>query len=98
MKGSRLPDKMLSGMVVGFVLPVLVFLIVYLVSYGDRSFAEYIGRIENRNVVTHFISLCVFPNVFAFLLFNRLDKEQSARGVLGITIIWALAVFLIKMV
>jgi len=97
MKNLKLPDKMLTGFVIGFVFPLLVFMIVFLVSSGERTLSEYLGTIQTRDVITHFISLCVFPNVFAFLLFNRFDRYQSARGVLGMTIIWALLVFLIKM-
>ena len=97
MRKLRLKDSMTSGFLAGLILPVVVFLIVFLVSSGERTFGQYLARIEDRDVITHFMSLCVFPNVFAFLLFNRFDRFRSARGVLGMTIIWALAVFLIKM-
>jgi hypothetical protein len=89
---------MLTGFLVGFILPLVVFFAVYLFTSGERTFADYVSRIHSRDVVTHFISLCVFPNVFAFLLFNRLDKYKCSMGVLGMTIIWALFVFLLKMI
>jgi len=38
----------------------------------------------------------VFPNIFLFLLFIRFDMLKSARGVLGITIFWAVLVFAVK--
>ena len=98
MNKSERFNSMQAGMLTGLILPVLVFVIVYLVLNNELSLAAYFKRIINRDVISHFISLCVFPNVFAFLIFNRLDKLYSSRGVLGITIIWALAVFLIKMI
>ena len=98
MKRINIPDRLSTGFISGFILPLLVFFSVYLFTSGERSFADFVSRIHDRDVVSHFISLCVFPNVFAFLLFNRLDKDKSAKGVLGMTIIWALSVFLIKMI
>jgi len=98
MKRINILDSMPTGFLVGFLLPLIIFIVVYFVTSGDRSFSDYISMIQRRNVVTHFISLSVFPNVFAFLLFYRFDREQSAKGVLGITIIWALTVFLLKMI
>lgn len=90
-------NRMSTGMLTGLVLPLLVFFIVFLFLKNDQNLPDYVNRIVKRDVISSFISMCVFPNVFAFLLFNRFDKVYSARGVLGITIIWAIAVFMIKM-
>jgi hypothetical protein len=38
----------------------------------------------------------VFPNIIIFLIFNRLDMLRAARGVLAVTIIWAVIVFGVK--
>ena len=43
------------------------------------------------------MSVSVFSNIIIFLLFNRLDMLRASRGVLGITIVWAFAVFAIKL-
>lgn len=97
MKSKRpFSDRMSTGLITGFVFPAIVFIVVWLFAGKGASLAEWSGQIADKDVITHFISLCVFPNVFAFLLFNRFDKLYSARGVLGMTIIWALAVFIIK--
>ena len=95
---SNFIDRISTGFIFGLVLPVLIFFIVFLVTSGDMGLNDYFDKIIRRDVVTHFISLCVFPNVFIFLLFNRFDKLRSAKGVLGMTFIWALVVFLIKLI
>lgn len=89
-------DKLLPGVIAGFLVPILIGLIVYLFSTGNRSLGEYIKRIVDADIITHIISLCVFPNIFLFLIFIRLDMLRAARGVLGITIFWAVLVFAIK--
>jgi hypothetical protein len=98
MKSIVIPNRISTGFLVGLIFPLLVFLVVFLVSSGERDFSTFLNQIQFKNVISHFISLCVFPNVFAFLIFNRMNKYQSSQGVLGMTIIWALLVFIIKMI
>jgi len=43
------------------------------------------------------MSVSVFTNILVFLLFNRLDMLRASKGVLGITLLWAFAVFGIKL-
>ena len=89
-------DKVYIGAAAGFIAPVIIGLLVYLFSTGDRTIGEYFRRIIFADILTHVISLCVFPNIFLFLIFNRLDMLRATRGVLGITILWAVLVFAVK--
>lgn len=89
-------DKLLLGVIAGFLAPLLIGLIVYLFSAGNGNPGEYIKRIIDADIITHIISLCVFPNIFLFLIFIRLDMLRATRGVLGITIFWAALVFAVK--
>lgn len=96
MKFTERFDKFLTGFVSGILLPVLVGLSIYLFSSGDLSIQSYIARIVETHIVTHSISICVFSNIIIFLIFNRLDMLRASKGVLAITIIWAVIVFAIK--
>jgi hypothetical protein len=89
-------DKLYLGAIAGFVIPIIISLIVWQCSSGHKSLGGYIQRIIEADIVTHIISLCVFPNIFLFLIFNRLDMLRATRGVLGITIFWAVLVFAVK--
>ena len=89
-------DKLYLGLIAGFVIPVIISLIFWQFSANHNSLAGYIQRIIKADIVTHIISLCVFPNIFLFLVFNRLDMLRATRGVLGITIFWAVLVFAVK--
>lgn len=86
-----------TGFIAGLLMPVAVFFGVYLFAGNDMTLKEYTGRILNGNILSHIISLCVFPNLVLFLIFNRSDRLHCARGVLGITILWAIAVFAVKL-
>lgn len=95
--GTRIKfNSFTTGFISGIILPVIVFVIIWLVTSGDMSLPAYIDRIIARNVLTHFISISVFSNIIIFLLFNRFDYLKSSKGVLGVTIIWALFTFIIK--
>ncbi len=89
-------DKISVGAVSGLLLPLLVGLAVFLFSTVNQSLTEYIKRIINADILTHAISLCVFPNIVIFLIYNRLDMLRAARGVLGVTFFWAVLVFAVK--
>lgn len=96
MNRSEKYDRIYLGAITGFLAPVLIGLVVYLLSKEDKSLFEYFRRIVYADILTHIISLCVFPNIFLFLVFNRLDMLRAARGVLGITLFWAVLVFSVK--
>jgi hypothetical protein len=89
-------DKVLTGFISGLVMPFLVGLIIYAFSAGDMSLHTYLTKLADSNIITHSISLCVFPNVLIFLGFNWLDMLRALRGVLSVTIIWAILVFAVK--
>jgi hypothetical protein len=89
-------DRVITGLLSGFILPLLIGLIVFLFSAGEMSPGAYLSRLKDSNIITHSITLCVFPNIFVFLLYNRLDMLRATRGVLAITIIWAMIVFSVK--
>jgi hypothetical protein len=89
-------DKVIIGFIAGLILPIIIGLVIYIFSHGGQSIHSYISRIANSKIITHSITLCVFPNVLVFLLFNWLDMLRTTRGVLTITIIWAVIVFGVK--
>jgi hypothetical protein len=89
-------DRVYLGAVAGFVIPLIISLIMWQFSSGHISLSGYIQKLIDADIITHIISLCVFPNIFLFLIFNRLDMLSATRGVLGITVFWAVLVFALK--
>jgi hypothetical protein len=97
MKYSEKYDKLLTGIISGFAFPFIIGLIIFLFSSGHLSLGAYISRIADSNIITHAITLCVFPNILIFMIFNRFDMLRATRGVLAITIAWAVIVFGVKL-
>ena len=91
-------DKLITGIISGFALPVIIGLLIFAFTANGKSIPQYLERIGDTNIITHAITLCVFPNIFIFLLFNRFDMLRASRGVLAITIAWAITVFIVKFI
>lgn len=90
-------DKVITGVLSGLILPLIVSFFIFIFAKGDPNLTEWFQRVSMAGVKTHIISLCVFPNVLIFLIFNHFDMLRASRGVLGITILWAVIVFLVKL-
>jgi hypothetical protein len=97
MKFSEKFDKVYIGVISGLVFPIIVGLIIYTLSSGHQSIASYLHRISNSDIITHAISLCVFPNIIIFFLYNQFDMLRATKGVLAMTIVWAVIVFGVKL-
>jgi hypothetical protein len=90
-------DKEIIGLISGLLFPFIIGLIIYFFSADHQSLHSYLVRISDSRIVTHSVTLCVFPNIIIFLIFNRLDMLRATRGVLAITIFWAALVFIVKL-
>jgi hypothetical protein len=89
-------NKDLTGLIAGLIFPFFIGLMIFIFSPGHNTMHSYLARIVDSNIITHSISLCVFPNLFIFLIFNHFDMLRASRGVLAMTIVWAVIVFGIK--
>jgi hypothetical protein len=90
-------DNLIAGIISGLIFPLIVGFGIYLFTAHGKSILAYLEKISEANIVTHAISICVFPNVLIFLLFLRFDMLRAARGVLGMTILYAAIVFALKL-
>lgn len=91
-------DKVVTGLISGLIFPFIVGIAIYLFSSGHQTLHSYLVRIADSNIVTHSITLCVFPNILIFIMYNRFDMLRATRGVLAMTIVWAVIVFGVKLI
>ena len=84
------------GFVLGVYFPVAFFLIYFLFGFKDISFTQYLQNLINTGKYVHVISLAVFSNLIPFMFFVRSDRLKSGRGVITITILFVIAVFIMK--
>ncbi|MBK8884720.1 MAG: hypothetical protein IPN67_20920 [Bacteroidales bacterium] len=96
MKLQEKYDSLIVGLISGLFIPIIIGTIIFLFSSGEMTLGSYLLRLKESDIITHSITLCVFPNIFIFLLFNRFDMLHAARGTLAVTIVWAIIVFAVK--
>lgn len=82
------------GFLIGFIVPVVVFFVVYLIGKNEISVSEYIKSLEQLNVLVKLGSLCVFLNSAIFMGFIKMKFEKTARGILGATILYAFVILI----
>ena len=96
MKVHEKYDKIITGIISGLIFPFIIGFIIYLFSSNNQSIHTYLVRIADSHIITHSITLCVFANIIIFMIFNQFDMLKATRGVLAITIVWAIVVFGVK--
>ncbi len=82
------------GFLLGFLIPLFIFMGVYFFGERDISFTSYVNNLWRLQALVKLASLCVFANLIVFMGFIQLKYDQSARGVLGATIIYGLAILI----
>jgi hypothetical protein len=88
------------GFVIGLFLPVLGFLIVFLVMGGDYgNIANFFrAMFNNRAVASLVITLSILINIIPFIYYTNRRLDLTARGILISTVLYAVLVVLIKYV
>jgi hypothetical protein len=86
------------GIILGFLAPLLGFVIIYLVAFRDMPLSDYLETIAMRKKLSSLISLSVIPNLLLFFIFIWLNYLYSARGVLASTFLFALIVVITRFI
>jgi len=85
-----------SGVIGGFIFPVIVFFLYYLTTFSQYTLSEFIKYAIALQVYTKILAMTVLPNLFLFFIFMWLNYLKATRGVLIITIIFALLIIYLK--
>lgn len=96
-RGTNRLDNVGIGFLVGFLLPVIVFIVVWQFGKNEMSISDFTKSLMQLNVLIKLGSLCVFLNSTVFMGFIQLKYEKTARGVLGATIIYAFVVLISRL-
>ncbi len=89
-------NKIGYGVIVGFITPVISFMLYYIFRFGHYSFPEYIHFLMESKKIVNVFSLCVLPNLAPFMLLINSSRYSSGRGILASTIILGVVIFILK--
>ncbi len=91
-------DAILTGLIIGAILPILIFLITYEVKYSEMEFRSFLRNMWQMKIFMKLLSLCVFPNLGFFFLFYRMKYDMAARGIILATFMYAFLVLVAKLI
>jgi hypothetical protein len=91
-------DKFMVGLIWGMILPLLIFLAIYLVRYPAIPLVTFIGNLEEMNILVKILSLCGFVNLLLFLWFYRKRLDKAAKGVIAATFVYGFMVLISRII
>lgn len=84
-------DNQLIGLITGILVPLVTAYLIYYFRFSGRdSFFGIIGELVKLKSLGKLLSVSVVPNLIFFFLSLSANKEKSARGLLGATILWGI--------
>ncbi len=87
-----------TGIIAGLLLPVLVFMILYYAKISDIRSELFLQYFNLLSVIPLLISHCILPNLILFFVLNTTNQTQAAKGVVIITVILTVGVFIVKII
>lgn len=86
------------GLGLGLAAPWLIVVIFYYVKFAHVGFGDFLELAYLNQIFTPLISLCVLINLGVFYIFIWTHNYISARGIVSATLIYAAAIFILKLV
>jgi len=90
-------DSIKLGLVLGILTPLLGVVVFYYWKFSAYSWGDFFYYLKtNKSLVTSMTMICLFLNVVIFTLYINTRRDQTAKGIFGITVIFAIASLLFK--
>ena len=89
-------DNVLLGLLCGIVVPVLIMLAYYKISYTDVSISYFLDRMSSNHLEAKLISVSTVGNLGAFFLFLYFNLDMTAKGVVGSMFIYGAIIMYYK--
>jgi hypothetical protein len=90
-------DNLKLGLILGLLMPIIGIFAFYLWKFSFTSFANFWYFLKtNKNLVTSLSVVCLFLNVLLFTLYINTKRDQTAKGVFAITVVFGIAAFIFK--
>lgn len=94
----KIKDTLLLGILLGLIGPTAGIAIFYMVNYLHTPFIEFLTLSFEAKFLSPLLSLSAIINLGVFYLFIHFEHYQSARGVIFSTILYGVAIVLLKFI
>lgn len=93
-------DNIRLGLLLGFIAPILSLAIYYMVKfYPLFSVGDFFNFIRNnKNQMTAISVPCLVLNIALFTIYINSHRDKTAKGIFGITLIYAIFTLMLKFI
>lgn len=86
------------GLILGFIAPLIVFLIVYFIRFSGYAFDEFLRVFMNeKKLITFWGVWCLVGNIALFTYYINTAKDKTAKGIFAITVVYGIGILLMKL-
>jgi hypothetical protein len=90
-------DNLRFGLLLGFVAPLISVVIYYFVRFSQFSLKDVLEFMaQNKNQITAITIPCLLLNIALFTFYVNTHRDQTAKGVFAITLVYAIGALLLK--
>ena len=90
-------DNLKLGLALGFILPLIVFVIIYFVRFSELSAEEFVRYFTTeKKLVTFFGVWCLLSNIALFTFYVNTNRDRTAKGIFAVTVFYGIGVLLAK--
>lgn len=90
-------DNFIFGLALGFIAPMIGFLIYKLIKFKSLSFSEMLQWMKlNPNLITVSISVSLMANAILFTIYVNGYRDKTAKGIFIVTMIYAVIALAFK--
>jgi hypothetical protein len=90
-------DSLKLGLILGLLAPLISLVVYYLLRFRVYSFGDYIDALsKNKPLLTGLTIPCLLLNIALFTIYINTHRDQTAKGIFTITLLYAIASILLK--
>jgi hypothetical protein len=90
-------DNLKLGLILGLIGPIVGLFIIYFIKFPGVSFGDFFELFINTNrLITSIGSLSLLANVVLFTIYINTHRDNTAKGIFLITLIYGIAILLLK--
>lgn len=92
-------DSLKLGLILGFLAPLISLVIYYFLKFFPlftvEDFFSFVST--NKNQITAISVPCLILNIALFTLYINSHRDQTAKGIFAVTLLYAIAALLLKL-
>lgn len=90
-------DNVKLGLLLGLLMPIIGIFVFYWWRFSSASFPEFWNYLKsNKNLITSLSVICLFLNVVLFTIYINTKRDQTAKGIFAVTVIFGIAALVFK--